>query len=59
MQAELQDAMQSLVGIVRIEGEMQEAHGRLARLNERAAHAGVAPRHTQRSSHSCYPACAQ
>ncbi len=42
VQAELQDAMQGLVGIVRIEGEMQEALGRLARLNERAAHAGVA-----------------
>ena len=46
VQADLQDAMQSLVGIVRTEGEMQEALGRLA-ASERAGGArgrGRAPR---------------
>ncbi len=38
---DLQDAMQSLVGIVRTEAELVEANGRLDELEERAAKAGV------------------
>ncbi|MGD9903259.1 MAG: fumarate reductase/succinate dehydrogenase flavoprotein subunit [Vicinamibacterales bacterium] len=42
VQADLQDAMQKLVGIVRTESEMREAITRIAALNERAARVGVA-----------------
>jgi succinate dehydrogenase / fumarate reductase flavoprotein subunit len=41
VQAALQEMMQSLVGIVRREDEMQQALVELARLNERAARAGI------------------
>ncbi|MGE0464015.1 MAG: fumarate reductase/succinate dehydrogenase flavoprotein subunit [Vicinamibacterales bacterium] len=41
VQHDLQDSMQALVGIVRTEGEMQEALRRLAAFRERAARAGV------------------
>jgi succinate dehydrogenase / fumarate reductase flavoprotein subunit len=41
VQSDLQDTMQDLVGIVRLEDEMQEALVKLAALNERAAIAGV------------------
>ncbi len=41
VQQDLQDAMQALVGIVRNEGEMQEAAQKLVGFNERAARAGV------------------
>jgi len=41
IQTELQDMMQSLVGIVRTESEMQQALVELGRLAERAARAGV------------------
>ncbi len=41
IQHELQDFMQNLVGIVRIESEMQEALGKIAKLRERAARAGI------------------
>jgi succinate dehydrogenase / fumarate reductase flavoprotein subunit len=41
VQADLQDAMQGLVGIVRLEQEMQEALGRIQQLKERAARVGV------------------
>jgi succinate dehydrogenase / fumarate reductase, flavoprotein subunit len=41
VQADLQDTMQALVGIVRLEGEMKEALTRIAGLNERAARVGV------------------
>jgi succinate dehydrogenase / fumarate reductase flavoprotein subunit len=41
VQSELQDAMQALVGIVRMEGEMQEALTRIHGFNERAARVGV------------------
>jgi succinate dehydrogenase / fumarate reductase flavoprotein subunit len=41
VQQDLQDAMQSLVGIVRTEGEMLEAVRLLAGFNERAARAGA------------------
>jgi succinate dehydrogenase / fumarate reductase flavoprotein subunit len=41
VQADLQEMMQALVGIVRVESEMQEAVTKLAALNERAARAGV------------------
>jgi succinate dehydrogenase / fumarate reductase flavoprotein subunit len=41
IQQELQDTMQDLVGIVRMESEMQEAVKRLAAYNARAAKAGV------------------
>jgi succinate dehydrogenase / fumarate reductase flavoprotein subunit len=41
IQSDLQDAMQSLVGIVRTESEMQEALVRLQRLRERTSRAGV------------------
>jgi len=41
VQSELQDIMQNLVGIVRTEGEMQEALGKIAGLRARAAKAGI------------------
>jgi succinate dehydrogenase / fumarate reductase flavoprotein subunit len=41
LQADLQDTMQNLVGIVRQEGEMQEAVSRIQQLNERAVRVGV------------------
>ena len=41
VQQDLQDTMQSLVGIVRLEDEMQEALTRLASYNTRAARVGV------------------
>jgi succinate dehydrogenase / fumarate reductase flavoprotein subunit len=41
VQSDLQDTMQSLVGIVRLENEMQEAFTRIQRLKERAANVGV------------------
>jgi succinate dehydrogenase / fumarate reductase flavoprotein subunit len=41
VQADLQEAMQGLVGIVRQEREMQEALARIGQLNERASRAGV------------------
>ena len=41
VQADLQDAMQGLVGIVRMESEMQEALGRIQQFKERAARVGV------------------
>src|SRR4029078_6999904 len=40
IQTELQDMMQSLVGIVRTEAEMQQALGELAKLAARAGRAG-------------------
>ena len=42
IQYDLQQCMQDLVGIVRTEGEMLEALDRIAKLRERAAHAGIA-----------------
>ena len=41
LQADLQDTMQNLVGIVRQESEMQEAVSRIQQLNERAERVGV------------------
>jgi succinate dehydrogenase / fumarate reductase flavoprotein subunit len=41
VQADLQDTMQSLVGIVRQESEMKEAVSRIQRLNERGSRVGV------------------
>jgi succinate dehydrogenase / fumarate reductase flavoprotein subunit len=41
IQYELQDAMQKLVGIVRVENEMQEALDIIAKLKVRAAKAGI------------------
>ena len=41
VQNELQDAMQSLVGIVRLEDEMQQALVKIAELRKRAAKAGI------------------
>ncbi len=41
IQYDLQEAMQSLVGIVRVEGEMQQALESIAALQARAAHAGI------------------
>ena len=41
VQAALQEMMQALVGIVRTEGEMQQAVVELDRLKERAARAGI------------------
>jgi succinate dehydrogenase / fumarate reductase flavoprotein subunit len=41
VQADLQETMQALVGIVRLEGEMKDALTRIAGFNERAARAGV------------------
>jgi len=41
VQADLQDTMQNLVGIVRLEQEMQEALGRIEQLKQRAARVGV------------------
>jgi succinate dehydrogenase / fumarate reductase, flavoprotein subunit len=42
IQYELQDSMQELVGIVRVESEMEQALGVVESLNERAARAGTA-----------------
>jgi succinate dehydrogenase / fumarate reductase, flavoprotein subunit len=42
VQADLQQTMQNLVGIVRTESEMREAITRIAALNERAGRVGVA-----------------
>jgi succinate dehydrogenase / fumarate reductase, flavoprotein subunit len=42
VQADLQDTMQNLVGIVRQESEMQEALARIQQLHQRAARVGVA-----------------
>jgi succinate dehydrogenase / fumarate reductase, flavoprotein subunit len=41
IQYELQESMQDLVGIVRTEGEMQQALGRLEQLRAKAARAGI------------------
>jgi len=41
VQADLQESMQRLVGIVRLENEMREALERVAQLKERAARVGV------------------
>jgi succinate dehydrogenase / fumarate reductase flavoprotein subunit len=41
VQADLQETMQALVGIVRTESEMREALMRIAQFNERAARVGV------------------
>ncbi len=41
VQADLQDTMQALVGIVRLENEMVEALGRIQQLKERASRVGV------------------
>jgi succinate dehydrogenase / fumarate reductase flavoprotein subunit len=41
VQADLQETMQALVGIVRLEGEMKDALTRIAGFNERAARVGV------------------
>jgi succinate dehydrogenase / fumarate reductase flavoprotein subunit len=41
VQSDLQDTMQALVGIVRIEQEMREALTRIGQFNERAARVGV------------------
>jgi len=41
VQADLQDTMQNLVGIVRQESEMKEAVTRIAQLNERGSRVGV------------------
>jgi succinate dehydrogenase / fumarate reductase flavoprotein subunit len=41
VQYDLQDTMQALVGIVRLEGEMQEALAKIAGFNERAARVGI------------------
>jgi succinate dehydrogenase / fumarate reductase flavoprotein subunit len=41
VQADLQETMQALVGIVRNEGEMREALVRIAQFKERAARVGV------------------
>ena len=41
VQADLQETMQALVGIVRMEDEMQEAVTRIAGFNERASRVGV------------------
>jgi succinate dehydrogenase / fumarate reductase flavoprotein subunit len=41
IQSELQEFMQDLVGIVRLEGEMQEALGKIAKLRGRAGRAGI------------------
>src|SRR5262245_32552284 len=42
IQYELQDCMQDLVGIVRVESEMQEAVDRIGLLRTKAANAGIA-----------------
>ena len=41
IQSDLQESMQNLVGIVRTEGEMQQALGAIAELRARAAQAGI------------------
>jgi succinate dehydrogenase / fumarate reductase flavoprotein subunit len=42
VQHELQEMMQDLVGIVRVEGEMESALGEIAKLKARAVKAGIA-----------------
>jgi succinate dehydrogenase / fumarate reductase, flavoprotein subunit len=42
IQADLQDRMQDLVGIVRVESELREALQQIARLNDEAASVGIA-----------------
>ncbi len=54
VQQDLQDTMQDLVGIVRVEDEMQEALGRLDVLRERAERAGV---DGHREYHTGWHAC--
>jgi succinate dehydrogenase / fumarate reductase, flavoprotein subunit len=41
VQSELQDIMQNLVGIVRLEGEMRQAMEKVTKLRDRAAKAGI------------------
>jgi succinate dehydrogenase / fumarate reductase flavoprotein subunit len=41
VQSDLQETMQSLVGIVRVEAEMREAYSRIQQLKERTARVGV------------------
>jgi succinate dehydrogenase / fumarate reductase flavoprotein subunit len=41
LQADLQDAMQNLVGIVRLEAEMKDAVSRIQQFNERSSRVGV------------------
>jgi succinate dehydrogenase / fumarate reductase flavoprotein subunit len=41
VQSDLQDIMQNLVGIVRVEGEMQQAIEKIEQLRKRAAKAGI------------------
>jgi succinate dehydrogenase / fumarate reductase flavoprotein subunit len=54
IQQDLQETMQSLVGIVRMDSEMQEALKRLAAFNARAARAGVAGHREYNSGwHTC------
>jgi succinate dehydrogenase / fumarate reductase flavoprotein subunit len=54
IQQDLQQTMQNLVGIVRMESEMQEALKRLAAFNARAAQAGVAGHREYNSGwHTC------
>jgi succinate dehydrogenase / fumarate reductase, flavoprotein subunit len=54
VQHDLQDMMQDLVGIVRVEPEMQEAVQRLGELKERASRAGV---DGHREFHTGWHAC--
>jgi succinate dehydrogenase / fumarate reductase flavoprotein subunit len=54
VQSDLQDTMQDLVGIVRLETEMQEALTRLTELNRRADASGV---DGQREYHSGWHTC--
>jgi len=54
VQSDLQDTMQDLVGIVRLEGEMQEALTRLDELNRRAEASGV---EGHREYHSGWHTC--
>jgi succinate dehydrogenase / fumarate reductase, flavoprotein subunit len=54
VQADLQDSMQALVGIVRVESEMVEALGRIQALNDRAARVGaVGHREYHAGWHTC------
>jgi succinate dehydrogenase / fumarate reductase flavoprotein subunit len=54
VQSDLQDTMQDLVGIVRVESEMTEAIAKLGALNERASRAGV---EGHREYHSGWHTC--
>ena len=54
VQQDLQETMQDLVGIVRVEAEMQEALTRLDALNARAARSGV---EGHREYHTGWHAC--